>query len=92
LSSTILNALFGVKARVCSVGLLVALSATSSLAASGYIQVELHDPVTVNLWPGKPPRDVGIAGQETNKIYVSAAIGPTKLITNVSQQTLTILK
>jgi acetyl esterase/lipase len=48
------------------------------------------EPLVVDLWPGKTPEDVGIAGQETSRIHQSPLVGPTKLITNVTRPTLTI--
>ena len=49
------------------------------------------EPLIVNLWPDKTPGDVGITGQEESRIYQSPILGePTKLITNVTQPTLTI--
>ena len=49
------------------------------------------EPQVVELWPGKTPGDVGIAGQEESRIYQSPILGgPTKLITNVTRPTLTI--
>jgi acetyl esterase/lipase len=49
------------------------------------------DPVVVNLWPGKTPGDVGLAAAETTRIYDSPLLkGPTLLVTNVTQPTLTI--
>ncbi len=49
------------------------------------------EPLVVNLWPDKTPGDVGITGQEESRIYQSPILGgPTKLITNVTQPTLTI--
>ena len=49
------------------------------------------EPLVVELWPGKTPGDVGIDGQEHSQIYQSPILGgPTKLITNVTQPTLTI--
>ncbi len=47
-------------------------------------------PITVDVWPGKPPGDIGIKGEETSRIHNSPLVGPTKLITNVSKPTLTI--
>ena len=47
-------------------------------------------PMSVDLWPGKTPGDVGIKGEETSRIHPSPLVGPTKLITNVSKPTLTI--
>ena len=43
------------------------------------------DPLVVDLWPGKPPGDVGINGQENSRIHPSPLVGPTKLITNVTR-------
>jgi acetyl esterase/lipase len=48
------------------------------------------EPIVVDLWPGKPPGDAGISGQETSRIHQSPLVGPTKLITNVSKPTLTV--
>jgi acetyl esterase/lipase len=48
------------------------------------------EPLVVDLWPGKPPGDVGISGEERSRIHPSKIVGPTKLITNVSKPTLTI--
>lgn len=49
------------------------------------------EPLIIDLWPGKPPRDVGIEGEEHTKIYESPILkGPTKLVTNVTKPTLTI--
>jgi acetyl esterase/lipase len=50
------------------------------------------DPIVVNLWPGKPPGDVGISGEETSRIHQSPLVGPTKLITNVTNPTLTVFR
>jgi len=64
--------------------MLGALVTTSSLAA---------DPIVVDVWPGKTPGDVGIAGEEKSLTYESALIGaPTRLITNVTRPTLTVYK
>ncbi len=51
------------------------------------------DPVVVDLWPdpAKPPGDVGIARPEGFRIYDSPLVGPTKLVTNVSRPTITVL-
>jgi acetyl esterase/lipase len=56
------------------------------------------DPTVVDLWPGKPPGDVGIAGEEkwldlkvNGKSYEVAGL-PTKWRTNVSKPTLTIYR
>jgi acetyl esterase/lipase len=48
------------------------------------------EPIVVDLWPGKAPGDAGISGEETSRVYPSPLVGPTKLITNVTQPTLTI--
>ena len=49
------------------------------------------EPLLVDVWPGKPPGDVGLKGQENSRTYSSPLIGgPTKLITNVTKPTLTI--
>ena len=48
------------------------------------------EPLVLDLWPAKPPGDVGIRGEETSRIHPSPLVGPTKLITNVSKPTLTI--
>ena len=49
------------------------------------------EPLVVDLWPGKPPGDVGIPAAETTRIYQSPILGgPTKLVTNVTKPTLTI--
>lgn len=45
----------------------------------------------IQLWPGKVPGDVGISGQETTRTYQSPLLGgPTMLVTNVIQPTLSI--
>jgi acetyl esterase/lipase len=57
-------------------------------AAGGAIAAE---PIVVDVWPGKTPGDVGIKGEESTRYYESALIrGRTKLITNVTNPTLTI--
>lgn len=48
------------------------------------------DPLVVNLWPGKAPGDVGINRQENYRTYLSPIVGPTKLITNVTNPTISI--
>lgn len=64
--------------------MLAGLVTTSSLAA---------DPLVVDVWPGKTPGDVGIAGEEKSITYESPLIGaPTRLITNVTKPTLTIYR
>src|SRR5689334_4358461 len=63
-----------------------------SLLAVAFIAVAAFaaDPIVVDLWPGKPPADVGLKEQETIRIIDSPLVGPTKLITNVTKPTLTI--
>jgi acetyl esterase/lipase len=49
------------------------------------------EPLVVDLWPGKVPRDVGIKGEENSRIYQSAIIkGPTRLITNVTRPSMAV--
>jgi acetyl esterase/lipase len=48
------------------------------------------DPLVVNLWPGKAPGDVGINRQENCRTYTSPIVGPTKLITNVTNPAISI--
>jgi len=48
------------------------------------------EPIVIDLWPGKPPADVGLKDQETSRIYQSPLVGPTRLIRNVTKPTLTI--
>ena len=48
--------------------------------------------ITVNLWPGPTPRDIGIPGQEKSRIHQSPIVGPTKLVTNVTQPTVTVYR
>jgi acetyl esterase/lipase len=48
------------------------------------------DPMVVDVWPGETPGDIGIPGEEKTRVYQSAIVGPTKLITNVTKPTLTI--
>ena len=49
------------------------------------------EPFVVDVWPGMPPGDAGIEGREYSRIFQSPILnGPTKLITNVTQPTLTI--
>jgi len=65
------------------ISLFVAVAASGMAAAA--------EPLVVDLWPGKPPGDVGIERQESTRMYESALLDkPTKLITNVSRPTLTI--
>jgi acetyl esterase/lipase len=71
-------------------GLLAAAAGFAATPVRDFIIVELHDPKVVQLWPGKPPGDIGISAPETNRIYVSPEVGPSRIITNVSQPTLTI--
>jgi acetyl esterase/lipase len=48
------------------------------------------EPLVVDVWPGKPPDDAGIKGEESSRVHPSPLVGPTKLITNVTRPTLTI--
>jgi acetyl esterase/lipase len=48
------------------------------------------EPIVVELWPGKPPGDAGIPGEESTKIYQSPLVGPTMLISNVTRPSITI--
>jgi acetyl esterase/lipase len=50
------------------------------------------DPTIVDLWPGKPPGDVGVPGEEYTRIYDGPLTGPTRLITNVMRPTITIYR
>ena len=50
------------------------------------------EPVVERLWPGAAPGDVGLAAAEKERIYPSKLVGPTKLITNVTQPTITVLR
>jgi acetyl esterase/lipase len=68
---------------------LVAIVLTASLAAA-------DKPLVLDLWPGKPPDDVGIPGEEkffelkVNGKPHQVAGKPTKWLTNVSKPTLTV--
>ena len=44
----------------------------------------------MELWPDEVPGDVGIAGQEKNRIHDSRFVGNTLLITNVTRPSLTV--
>lgn len=49
------------------------------------------EPLTVDLWPGRPPGDVGIEGHESGRMHESPLLDrPTRLITNVSRPTITV--
>lgn len=49
------------------------------------------EPLTLDLWPDRPPGDVGIEGQENSRMHESPLLDrPTKLITNVSRPTITV--
>lgn len=62
------------------------------------VSLPAADPLVVNLWPGKPPGDVGIAGEE--KFFELMEGGkpyrvggkPTKWMTNVTKPTLTVYR
>jgi acetyl esterase/lipase len=67
----------------CVLSLLLSAFATTSSHAA--------EPLVVDVWPGKTPGDVGIAGEEKSLTYESPLIGaPTRLVTNVTKPTLTI--
>lgn len=74
--------------RIVSAVFLLLLTATLTTAAD--------KPLVVDLWPGKPPGDVGIKGEE--KVFQLQVKGkpyevggkPTHWITNVSKPTLTV--
>jgi acetyl esterase/lipase len=69
--------------RVASICLLIA-SVVAEQALAG-------QPIIVDVWPDKPPGDVGIEGQEMSRTYESPIIaGPTRLITNVTRPTVAI--
>lgn len=74
--------------RMCLWSLVVILSSFGSLCAA--------EPLVVDLWPGKAPGDVGIAGEEKffelkvgGKLYEVGG-KPTKWKTNVTKPTLTV--
>jgi len=72
--------------QIASLSLFICLWTTSLGAAA-------DQPLVVDIWPGKIPGDVGIAGQENSRIHQSPILGgPTRLITNVTRPTLTIYK
>lgn len=48
------------------------------------------DAQILKLWPGETPQDIGIEGQEKTHIHESKLVGSTKLVTNVTQPTLTV--
>ena len=48
------------------------------------------DPMVLDLWPGRPPGNFYPKGPETSRIYSSAVVPPTKLITNVTVPTVTV--
>lgn len=50
------------------------------------------DPIVVTLWPGPAPGDAGLTASEKERIYPSKIVGPTKLVTNVTQPTITVLR
>jgi len=67
---------------------IVALSLVIYLCSRG---LATDPPLVIDVWPGKVPGDVGIAGQENSRIHQSPILGePTKLITNVTKPTLTV--
>src|SRR4051812_7104109 len=70
--------------QIASLSLFICLWTTGVGAAA-------DQPLVVDIWPGKVPGDVGIAGQENSRIHQSPILGgPTRLITNVTRPTLTV--
>jgi acetyl esterase/lipase len=63
-----------------------------SLSSLSSMRARAGDPLTIDLWPGKVPGDVGLDRKETSRIHPSSIVGPTKLITNVTRPTLTIYR
>jgi acetyl esterase/lipase len=63
--------------------LLVAVWTGSALA---------EEPLVIDVWPGKVPGDAGITRPESSRIHPSPLVGPTRLITNVSQPTITVYR
>jgi acetyl esterase/lipase len=47
-------------------------------------------PTVVDLWPGKPPGEMPVAGAEKTYIHDSARFGSDVLVTNVTKPTLTV--
>lgn len=70
----------------------IAAAATFLELAVFALAVGAAEPLVIDLWPGKPPADVGINGQETVRIYDSPLVGRTKLITNVTRPTLSVFR
>jgi acetyl esterase/lipase len=71
------------------------LTLVAGLLLSGFsaLATSAAEPLTVDLWPGKTPGDVGIAGEEKSFAYQSEILGgPTQLVTNVSRPTLTVYR
>ena len=50
------------------------------------------EPIVEPLWPGAVPGDVGLSAAEKSRLYPSKIVGPTRLITNVTKPTLTVLR
>ncbi|NKB69700.1 MAG: alpha/beta hydrolase fold domain-containing protein [Candidatus Latescibacteria bacterium] len=48
------------------------------------------EPLTLELWPGPVPRDIGIEGQETTRLYNSDLVGDTLLVTNVTRPSISV--
>lgn len=48
------------------------------------------EPIVVTLWPGPAPGDAGLADPEKERVYSSKIVGPTKLVTNVTQPAITV--
>jgi acetyl esterase/lipase len=68
----------------------IALTALLLVGSASAAWAAADAPITVDLWPGKVPADVGIKGQETIRTVQSPYVGPTKLITNVVKPALVV--
>ena len=67
-----------------------ALAASLLVVLFNTIAAFAAEPIVIDLWPGKPPADVGLKEKESSQIFQSPLVGPTKLISNVTKPTLTI--
>lgn len=75
-------------AAVCLLGFALVARASAAVGTSGARAAV--ETIVVNVWPAETPADIGIPGDEMSRIYQSAIVGPTKLVTNVTKPTLTI--
>ena len=66
----------------------IAFALVTSLLVT--IPVRSSEMAVIDVWPGKVPGDTGIKGRETSRIHASPLVGPTKLITNVTNPTITV--